>query len=105
MEQRQRDRFAPFPLRGELDLSNADDLLTSLLAHARDTAGEVLCDCSELDYMDSSALAVLIEVHSSLAEDGRPLRLVNVHGSPLRVLEITGLAERFVDDRNGADAS
>src|SRR6202035_5460123 len=54
-----------FFLSGELDLRRADQLEAGLLAHAESTPGDtVVIDCSELTFIDSSGLGMLVDVHN-----------------------------------------
>jgi anti-anti-sigma factor len=88
-------RFAPFRLRGELDLATADEVRVQLWAYAATTEGEMVCDCRDLTFLDSSGIAMIIAVDDELRLRDRRLRLTNLTGTPRCALEICGLAERF----------
>lgn len=92
--------FAPFQLRGEVDMATASDLRAALDAYAATSEGEVVCDCTDLDFLDSSGIAVLIDVYQELGQLDRGIRLTNVSGPLRRVLEVTGLLDTF-----GVDSS
>ena len=74
-------------LRGEIDLSDVDDLSTRILA-AVDPADNLVFDLSGVDFMDSSGIALLLDTVNSVAdaEIRSPSRQVR------RVLEASGLS-------------
>ena len=81
-------------LRGEIDIGNAEELLTTLRTVARQQSGEVEVYCMDLTFIDACGIRALIRVHSELAQQNRDLRLV--HPSPmltrlLQVLDLTYL--------------
>jgi len=83
---------------GELDLAAAPRLRELLSAtHAPGTT--VVLDFSDVVFLDSSALAVVLSAERRLRSTGGSLRLVHVSEEVLRVLRICGLAERLVRDR------
>ena len=82
-------------LLGELDMSTAPQLRDELLRLASDGAREVTVDLSELQFMDSTGLSVLITGLKRLRERGGDLALRSPTPSTRRVLEITGLTEVF----------
>jgi anti-sigma B factor antagonist len=77
-------------LAGELDMSSAPQLVTTL-AQTVDRASDLELDLSELTFMDSTGLHVIINVAKTL--DGRATLVLS---APLpavaRVLEIAGIA-------------
>jgi anti-anti-sigma factor len=77
---------------GELDLANAQTL-EEHLKRAEDEAGvQITLDMSELEFIDSTGIAVLVAAHHRLAEAGGRLELVPSRASEVqRVLAITGL--------------
>jgi anti-sigma B factor antagonist len=81
----------PFFLRGEIDIANADGLLTTLRSVAGQHSRAVLVDCMDLTFIDMSGLRVFIRVQSELAQEGRDLYLL--HPSPIlaRMLEVLDL--------------
>src|SRR5262249_27761161 len=57
--------------------------------------GEVVCDCTDLEFLDSSGISMLVEVHYELAQLGRDMRLINVIGAPRRCVQVCGMTEYF----------
>jgi anti-sigma B factor antagonist len=81
-----------FQLAGEIDLSNAEAIGKELTAHARRCDGEVPIDCSELAFIDSSGLHMLIGVQRNT---GKRLVLKALRPLARRTFELTNLDEVF----------
>jgi anti-anti-sigma factor len=80
-------------LRGEIDIDNASSIGRELLGHALDSLSRtVVIDCSELEFIDSSGIDMLVQL-GRLSE--RRIELVNVPPGPLRTFEVCGLGEMF----------
>ena len=81
---------------GELDLHTAPELERALLAAATEAPGPVMVDLSGCTFMDSTALAILVEASRRL--DGANGRLTIIAAAPaiLRPFQITGLDRLFV---------
>jgi anti-anti-sigma factor len=86
------------PLHGEYDLANAGELAFRLQRIVGETRGDVLLDCSDLRFWDSSAVVVLADIHERLVLDGRRLLLRGLAPTPRRVLEVLGLTEWLEDE-------
>lgn len=76
-------------LAGELDLYNADDVRTAL-ARAIDTAPRrIVVDLAAVEFVDSTALGVLIEARARLGEDAFLLAAPQIETR--RTLQVSGL--------------
>jgi anti-sigma B factor antagonist len=78
----------------EIDPSSADDFraeVTTAVSHAADVGGEVVLDFTEVDFIDSTGLTVLIDAHRRLGEQSRTLVVVNAAPHIERVFTVTGL--------------
>ncbi len=84
-----------FRLRGSLDLATAPTVRAAL-TDATDKGGHhIVVDLTQLEFLDSTGLGVLIGAHRRAAERGGSLRLI-VHDGPIsRLLNITGLIGVF----------
>jgi anti-sigma B factor antagonist len=84
-----------FRLRGSLDLATAPTVRAAL-SDATDEGGHhIVVDLTQLEFLDSTGLGVLIGAHRRAAERGGSLRLI-VHDGPIsRLLNITGLIGVF----------
>ena len=63
-------------LSGEVDMSVTDGLAEHLDGVARDGSPGVVVDLTELEYLDSAGLALLLRLKKGLEERGQRLRLV-----------------------------
>ncbi|MGH2974289.1 MAG: STAS domain-containing protein [Solirubrobacterales bacterium] len=82
-------------LCGELDLANAATAEAALTASFEDSAAPVVIDMRELEFIDSTGIALLVAAlgHS---EEGTEVRFIpSAFPAVSRVLELTGLAERL----------
>lgn len=92
-----RGEEAVLTLIGELDFSTAPLLrdIVMALAGAPSGAPRVIVDLTELQFVDSTGLGLLVEALARLREAGGDLRLRSVNGSPKRAVELTGLDKVF----------
>jgi anti-anti-sigma factor len=81
-----------FHLRGEIDLTNADGLITTLRSVAGQQAGDLVVDCTELAFIDAAGIRALNLIRNELAQQRRSMRLV--HASPLltKTLQVLDLS-------------
>jgi anti-sigma B factor antagonist len=82
-------------LLGELDMSTATQLREELLGLAGREGPQVTVDLSELAFVDSTGLSVLITGLKRIRQQGGDMALRSPTPSTRRVLEITGLTEVF----------
>lgn len=76
---------------GEIDAHTAPALAAALVA-AVDT-DPLVVDLSEVEFLDSSGLRVLIEAHQQRVADGRTLTLARPSKAVSRLFEVAGVAE------------
>ncbi len=79
-------------LKGDLDLKTADPLrqaLDKLSDHYRDR--NLLLDLSEVGFVDSSGLGVILGRYRRLAAQGRTIAIVGVRPQVRAVLELAGI--------------
>jgi len=90
---------------GELDLLTVPDLQARVYEAVGATSGAVVADLTEVQFLSSSGLTLLLGLQSDLTARGRPLRLV-VGGSKAvsRPLLITGL-DRLLELHADLDAA
>jgi anti-sigma B factor antagonist len=80
---------------GQLDLHTAPAFEEELLKAADNGAALIVVDLSECEFLDSTALGVLVRVRKRLCEDDDRLLLVASHHNIVKVFEITGLDRAF----------
>jgi anti-anti-sigma factor len=81
-------------LGGELDLYNASQVRQALAQVAADGPQRVIVDLSEVEFIDSTALGVLIEARTRL-NNRRAFLLAAPALETRRALEISGLDRHF----------
>ena len=81
-------------LCGELDLYNASDLREAFAALIEQSPDRVVVDLGHVDFIDSTALGVLIEARTRLPDE-RAFLLAAPGIEPRRTLEIAGIAQHF----------
>lgn len=80
---------------GELDLHTAPQLREALTSAIDAGRRQVLVDLSDVAFMDSTALGVLVAGLKRTREAGGDLALVVPQGPPRKVLTLTGLDRAF----------
>jgi anti-sigma B factor antagonist len=90
-------------LAGELDLYNAEEVRGALLNACADEPDVLVVDLGEVRFIDSTALGVLIEARSRLADRGG-FRLAAPGLETRRALEVSGLDRHFLVHETVAEA-
>jgi anti-sigma B factor antagonist len=80
---------------GELDLANAGTAEDALEASLVDATGSVVVDMRELEFIDSTGIALLVSVLGRNKDGVRISFIPSDSPAVARVLELTGLAERL----------
>jgi anti-anti-sigma factor len=88
--------YAVVALRGELDLSIAEELRDRLLAILAREAASLILDLSGLAFMDSTGVSLLVAIERRANELGGTLSLVAPQKLVARVLHITSLDRHFL---------
>jgi anti-sigma B factor antagonist len=83
------DRTVVIRLGGELDLYNADEVRSALGDAIASEPARVVVDMSEVEFVDSTALGVLIEARSNLGRND--LLLAAPQYETRRTLQVSGL--------------
>lgn len=82
-------------IRGEVDVSTSAALREELYGIVDSGARRVVVDCSEMDFIDSSGLGVLVGALKRVREKDGELVLRSLNPSARKVFEITGLTKLF----------
>jgi anti-anti-sigma factor len=82
-------------LRGELDIANGDDLRDRLRAARRSYGDHLVLDLTDLRFMDSHGLSIIIDCYKAVSKAGGGLVLAAPRPIVRRTLEITGLHRRI----------
>ena len=79
------------PLAGEIDLLQCPAVRERLHGLIDDGAHHMVLDLSQLHFLDSTALGMLIGLHRRLRDDGGVLELRSPTGPVRRALAVSGL--------------
>jgi anti-anti-sigma factor len=80
---------------GEIDMATAGLLAGSVEDAIGRGAADVWVDLSQVRFMDSSGVHVLVDARARAADLNRRLRVICPPGEPRRVLELTGVSALF----------
>jgi anti-sigma B factor antagonist len=94
-------------VEGELDIATAPRLLSALNGAVQEAIRSLVVDLSEVGFMDSTGLALLINAHRRLARRSKGFAVVCPPGPLWRVFEITDMVETLhvCPDRRSAWAA
>jgi len=84
-------------LKGELDMATAPELSQRLEEVAAAGLHTVRLDLSELEFMDSQGIKVLLQARETVQSQGGRLTVDSPQPLVARVLETTGLLKLFTD--------
>ena len=94
-------------VEGELDIATAPRLISVLNRAVGEALASLVVDLSEVDFMDSTGLALLINAHRRLTRRSKGFAVVCPPGPLWRVFEVTDMVETLhvFPDRDSAWAS
>ena len=92
---REGEQAVVVDVRGELDLASSPALEQRLESREVRSAGLVIVDLRQLDFMDSTGLSVLVRAHQRAASNGQRFAVVRGPQQVQRLLTLTGVAERL----------
>jgi anti-sigma B factor antagonist len=82
-------------LSGELDLSSAPELEQALTEAKPEPGRRLLLDLSQLSFMDSTGVSVLVRAKQDAGANGWLIAVRSPTGQVRRLLELVGLLERL----------
>lgn len=92
-------------VKGDVDLKNSPELRTALLALIKEKLPtKLILNLSMTTYMDSSAIAVLVEMLQKMRKAGGKVYLVQIQPRVKGLLEIAKLDTIFVIAKDEQDA-
>ena len=93
-------------VRGEVDIETVPTLQRELDAAIRESAGAFVLDLSDVLFMDSSGLNVILRARGLLGREERALAVVCPPGPARRLFETVGIADLlFLYDSRAAVAA
>ncbi len=98
------DGRALLVVSGEIDIATSPRLIAPLNDAVTDGYGAVVVDLTDVAFMDSTGLALLIDAQRRLSSRGRGFAVVCPPGPLMRVFEMTDMVGRLGvhGDRDGA---
>jgi anti-sigma B factor antagonist len=92
-------------IKGDIDLHKSPEMRTALLSLVTNrTVKKLILNLGAVNYMDSSAIAVLVETLQRLRKTGGKIYLTNLQPRVKGLLEIARLDSIFVVAKDEADA-
>lgn len=91
LEDSQHGQASVVAVAGELDALSAPQLDAHLTGLLTDQPSYVVIDLTEVEFLDSTGLGVLIKALTHLREHGAEMALVATSPRVLKVLSITGM--------------
>jgi len=83
-------------LIGEVDISTVAKLREDLYEIVDKNASDVRLDCSDLNYIDSTGLGVLVGVLKKVKEKNKNIYITNLKSNIQKLFFITGLDKVFI---------
>ncbi len=96
-----RDAVLYVEAKGKLDIYNAEDYLNEIKPHLK-YLKELILEFSQIKYVSSIGLRVLLELHKIMEEQGFEIKLKNVNEEILDVFKITGF-DKILTIENDSD--
>lgn len=81
---------------GEVDIYTSPKMKEVLTDSLKEKDVDILMDCDELEYVDSTGLGVLISVLKRVRESGNDIIIVNLKPNIRKLFDITGLDKVFI---------
>ncbi|HHW70158.1 MAG TPA: STAS domain-containing protein [Clostridiales bacterium] len=83
-------------LEGEIDIYNAPELKEALTNLIDEKQGDIIIDCEDLKYIDSTGLGVLISILKKVKEYDGVIKITNLKPYINKIFTITGLDKIFI---------
>jgi anti-sigma B factor antagonist len=80
---------------GEVDIYTSPEFKTKLLELVDTEKADLLIDGTELDYIDSTGLGVLMSIYKTMQEKSLKLEVENLKPNIYKLFDITGLNKIF----------
>ena len=78
-------------IRGEIDIYSIEKFRDTIEEKIKTQASEIILDCSELSYMDSTGMGVLIELRNKTKELGQKIIMMNPRPNIRKLLALMGV--------------
>jgi anti-sigma B factor antagonist len=105
LEVSEREGWAVVAVAGEVDVATAPRLREQLIELVNHGRHHIVVDLSDVEFLDSTGLGVLVGALKRVRTNSGELALVCSEPRILKVFEITGLTKVFPMHRSLADVS
>nr|WP_320026673.1 STAS domain-containing protein [uncultured Acetobacterium sp.] len=78
-------------IKGEIDIYSIEKFRETIENQIKTQVPEIILDCSELSYMDSTGMGVLIELRNKTKEMGQKIVMMNPRPNIKKLLTLTGV--------------
>lgn len=82
-------------VQGMIDTSTAEQFLAEMTPVMQKENAEIVLDCTELEYISSKGLRVLLTMQQEIVKNGGTLQVTNVDDSILEIFHLTGFDKIF----------
>jgi len=83
-------------ISGEIDLFAAPDFKTRLYESVGNGEVDVILDCAQLDYIDSTGPGILLGVLKKVRQNSHQVTIRNLKENVRKLFRITGLDKAFI---------
>ncbi|NMW86035.1 STAS domain-containing protein [Peptoniphilus sp. AGMB00490] len=95
LESKDTNEFLILYPKGELDVYNTKKFKEKSIKYYEKYKKDILFDCSDLEYLDSTGLGSLIYILKELEKDGNKIVIENLNKSIMKLFKITKLDDMF----------
>lgn len=90
----QKENFIIISIKGTLSIENISPFETLVNKHVENKA-HILVDLSELTFIDSSSLGIIVVYFTKSEKNNRNFALLNINPDIMQMFKITGLDKRI----------
>lgn len=89
-----KENFILIRIKGTLSIENISPFETMVNKHVEDK-DHILIDLSELTFIDSSSLGIIVVYYTKSEKNNRHFALLNINSDIMQMFKITGLDKRI----------
>lgn len=89
-----KENFILIRIKGTLSIENISPFETMVNKHVEDKE-DILIDLSELTFIDSSSLGIIVVYYTKSEKNSRHFALLNINSDIMQMFKITGLDKRI----------
>ena len=86
-----QEDFLTIALNGDIDLGNAEEFYQTVMEAYEQNSADVLFDCEELNFVDSTTLGTFVKILKRLKSDGKIMKLVHLQAKIKKLFLICSL--------------